>query len=154
MLVYMTPIAEIQTGNIQAACIAHEWLTGVVKQIDGETITLKGRCLGKEDAPSFFSATPDQLVPIPFEALISLEIEYEKTRSGFSTVRIKDKEITFLRPEGGPRYLYSWKDVENGSQSVGGGQGVSDYLNFLRKLELIEEADRITKLFIEKFNLE
>ena len=150
----MTPIKEIQTGNIYAAYIAHEWLTGVVKQIDGETITLKGRCLSKEEcAPSLFSATPDQLVPIPFDALISLELKYEKLRSGFSTIRIKDKEITFSRPEGGPRYLYSWRDVENRSLCVGGGQGISDYLIFLRKLGLIEEADRITSLFIEKFKL-
>ena len=148
----MTPIAEIQTGNIYAAFIAHEWLTGVVKQIDGETITLKGRCLSKEDAPSFFSATPDQLVPIPMKSLSSFDLKYEKYWDCHLT--IKDKEITYKNLDGGPEFLFVGRNTETSVQYSHIGYGVSDYLNFLRRMELKEEADRITMLFIEKFKLE
>lgn len=148
----MTPIKEIQAGNIYAACIAHEWLTGIVKQIDGETITLKGRCLNKEDAPSFFSATPDQLVPIPMKSLSSFDLKYEKYWDCHLT--IKDKEISYKNLDGGTNYLFVGRDTETSEKYYGGGYGVSDYLNFLRKMELIEEADRITNLFIEKLKLE
>ena len=148
----MTPIEEIHTGNIYAACIAHGWLTGVVKLIDGETITLKGRCLLKEDAPSFFSASPDQLVPIPMKWLSSFDLKYEKYWDCHLT--IKDKEITFRPVAGGTLYTFVGKDTETGEKYIGGGFGVSDYLNFLRKMELIEEVDRITRLFIEKLKLE
>ena len=93
----MPPIEEIQTGNIYVACIAHEWLTGVVKLIEGETITLKGRCLKKEGAPLFFTATPDQLVPIPMKWLSSFDLKYEKYWDCHLT--IKDKEITYKNRE-------------------------------------------------------
>ena len=148
----MTPIKDIQPGNIYAACIAHEWLTGVVKQIDGETITLKGRCLGKEGTASFFSATPDQLVPIPMKSLSSFDLKYERYWDFHST--IKDKDITFRPVAGGSLYTFSGRDTETGEKFYGGGFGVSDFLNFLRKMGLIEEVDRITGLFIEKFKLE
>ena len=148
----MTPIEEIHPGNIYTAYIAQEWLTGVVKQIDGETITLKGRCLGKEDAPSFFSATPNQLVPIPMKSLSSFDFKYEKYWD--CRLTIKNKEITYKNLDGGTRFLFVGRDTETSEKYYGGGYGVSDYLNFLRKLELIEEADRITRLFIEKLKLE
>ena len=148
----MTPIKEIHTGNIYAAFIAQEWLTGVVKLIEGETITLKGRCLKEECAPSFFSATPDQLVPIPMKVLSSVDLKYE--RYWYCHLTIKNKEITYKNLDGGTNFLFVGKDTETDVQFVHSGYGVSDYLNFLRKLEIIEEADRITNLFIEKFNLE
>lgn len=148
----MTPIEEIQPGNIYAAWIAHEWLTGVVKLIDGGTITLKGRCLSKEDAPSFFSATPDQLVPIPMKSLSSFDLKYKNYWDYHST--IKNKEITYRPVAGGTLYTFVGRDTETSEKYYGGGYGVSDFLNFLRKMGLIEESDRITNLFIEKFTLE
>lgn len=148
----MTPIIDIQAGNIYAAYIAQEWLTGVVKLIDGGTITLKGRCLNKEGAPSYFSATPDQLVPIPMVSLSSLDLKYKKYWDCHLT--IKNKEITFRPVAGGTLYTFVGKDTETSEKYYGGGYGVSDYLNFLRKMELIEEADAILKLFIEKYKLE
>lgn len=148
----MTPIEEIHAGNIYAASIDQEWFTCVVKLIDGETIKLKGRCLNKEDAPSFFSATPDQLVPIPMISLSSLYLKYEKYWNFHST--IKNKEITFKPLDGGRQYLFVGRDTETGVKYVHSGYGVSDYLNFLRKMDLIEEADTITKLFAEKYRLE
>jgi len=148
----MTPIKDIQIGNIYAIWIAQEWLTGVVKLIDGETITLKGRCLGKEDAPSFFSATPDQLVPIPMKSLSSFDLKYERHFDFHST--IENKEITFSPVAGGTLYTFVGRDTETSDKYVHNGYGVSDYLNFLRKLGLVEEADRITRLYIEKLKLE
>ena len=148
----MTPIEKIQAGNIYAAYITQELLTGVVKLIDGETITLKGRNLNEEGAPSFFSATPDQLMPVPMKWLSSLDLKYEKYWDCHLT--IKNKEITYKNLDGGTNYLFVGRDTETDVKYVYSGYGVSDYLNFLRKLDLIEEADTITKLFVEKFKLE
>ena len=148
----MTPKEDIQTGNIYTASIAHELLMGIVKLIDGETITLKGRNLNEEGAPSFFSATPDQLMPVPMKWLSSLDLKYKKYWDCHLT--IKNKEITYKPVAGGTDFIFVGRDAETNVQYVHGGYGVSDYLNFLRKLELIEEADTITKLFVEKFKLE
>ena len=148
----MTPIKEIQTGNIYTAFIAHELLMGIVKQMDGETITLKGRNLNEEDAPSFFSATPDQLMPVPMKWLSPLDLKYKKYWDCHLT--IKNKEITYKNLDGGTFFIFVGRDTETCEKYNGGGFGVSDFLNFLRKMGLIEEVDRITGLFIEKFKLE
>ena len=148
----MTPIKEIQTGNIYTAFIDHKLLMGIVKLIDGETITLKGRNLNEEGAPSIFSATPDQLMPVPMKWLSSLDLKYEKYWDCHLT--IKNKEISYKNLDGGTNFLFVGRDTETNVQYAHGGYGVSDYLNFLRKLGLIEEVDTITKLFVEKFKLE